>query len=85
MVTEPLPRWARFAQGGYFVLFLLLYGGVFAGLGLQSRTAAYVALAGFIATLTVHVIVAVVYYRQVMRREWPKVEPLEDDDDWDAA
>jgi hypothetical protein len=26
-----------------------------------------------------------VYYRQVMRREWPKVAPLTDDDEWDAA
>ena len=68
---------------GYFLLFLVLYGGVFAGLAFQSRTAAYVALAGFLTTLTVHVLVAVVYYRQVMRREWPKVAPLADDDDWD--
>lgn len=64
------------------MLFLLLYGGVFAGLAFQSRTAAWVALAGFVATLSVHVIVSVVYYRHVMRREWPKVEPLDDGEDW---
>jgi hypothetical protein len=82
---EPIPRWARFASFGYFLLFLVLYGAVFAGLALQSRAAAYVAVAGFVATLTVHVVVAVVNYRRVMRSDWPKVDPLEDDDDWDAT
>jgi hypothetical protein len=83
--SEPIPRWARFASFGYFLLFLVLYGAVFAGLALQSRTAAYIALVGFVATLAVHLTVAVVNYRRAMRREWPKVAPLEDDDDWDAA
>ena len=64
------------------MLFVLVYGGVFAGLAFQSRTAAYAALAGFLATVSVHVIVSVVYYRRVMAREWPKVEPLDDDEDW---
>jgi hypothetical protein len=39
----------------------------------------------FTATLAVHIGMSVVYYRQVMRREWPKVAPLTDDDEWDAA
>jgi hypothetical protein len=24
----------------------------------------------------------ITHYRSVMRREWPKVEPRDDDDDW---
>jgi hypothetical protein len=82
--SEALPRWAKFASFGYGLLFFVLYGAVFAGLAFQSRTAAYLALAGFVATVAVHLSVAVVNYRRVMRREWPKVEPLDDDDDWDA-
>jgi hypothetical protein len=82
--AQPIPWWAPLASGGYFLLFVLLYGSVFAGLALGSRRAAYVALGAFVATVALHLVVAVVAYRRIMRREWPKVEPLEDDD-WDET
>jgi hypothetical protein len=42
----------------------------------------YLALAGFFGYLADHLIVGVAGYREVMRRPWPKVRPLDDDDDW---
>jgi hypothetical protein len=77
--------WMRLASWGYFLLVLLLYGSVAAGFVLESRLAVFVALAAFTATLTVHLVVSILEYRRTMRREWPKVEPIADDDDWDAA
>jgi hypothetical protein len=77
--------WMRLASLGYFLLFVSLYGSVAIGFLFESRPAVYVALAAFLATLAVHLVVSIVNYRRVMRREWPKVEPIADDDDWDAA
>jgi hypothetical protein len=37
------------------------------------------ALLGYIAT---HLLIGVTEYRRVMRRPWPEVAPLEDDDEW---
>jgi hypothetical protein len=51
----------------------------------ESRLAVFVALAAFSVTLAVHLGVSILEYRRIMRREWPKVEPLTDDDDWAAA
>jgi len=42
----------------------------------------YLALAGFFGHLAGHLIVGRVGYREVMRRPWPEVHPLDDDDDW---
>lgn len=40
-------------------------------------------VAGFVtALIALHLAVGIWGYRRVMRREWPKVEPLADDDDW---
>jgi hypothetical protein len=77
--------WMRLASLGYFLLFVLLYGSVAAGFVFESRLAVFVALAAFVATLAAHLVPSIVVYRQVMRREWPKVEPITDDDEWDAA
>jgi hypothetical protein len=77
--------WMRLAQLGYLLLFLLLYGSVAAGFLLESRAAAFVALTALAATLAVHLVISIVAYRRTMRREWPRVEPITDDDDWDAA
>jgi DMSO reductase anchor subunit len=77
--------WMRLATLGYFLLFVLLYGSVAAGFMFESRAAAFVALAAFAATLVIHLVVSIVAYRRVMLREWPNVEPIADDDDWDAA
>jgi hypothetical protein len=84
--SEPdVPFWMRLASGGYFLLFLAFYGSVFAGFVFASRLAVLVALLAFVTTLTVHLVASIIVYRQVMARLWPTVEPLADDDDWDAT
>jgi hypothetical protein len=39
-------------------------------------------LAGLGLSLSTHLIVGVTNYRRVMAREWPKVRPLDDGDEW---
>jgi uncharacterized membrane protein len=74
--------WVRSAVSGYNLLFLVLYGSMFVGFAFESRGAAFVVVGALLATLVVHIAVALINYRHVMRREWPKVEPLDDDEDW---
>jgi hypothetical protein len=87
--TEPteseLGLGLKIAAYAEFPLFFALYGSMILGFAFASRLAALVALVAFTVTLAVHIGMSAVYYRQVMRREWPKVAPLADDDDWDAA
>ena len=42
----------------------------------------WVVLAAVAARVAVHLGVAVVSYRRTMRRPWPAVEPLREDDEW---
>jgi hypothetical protein len=46
------------------------------------RRGAFVAVAGAFLTFSWHLAVGVWGYRRVMSRAWPKVPPIEDDDDW---
>lgn len=62
------------------LFFLLLVGGMYAAL--LWRPAAYVMLAGLSGRLLNHLAQGIVRYRMVMARPWPKVTPLDDDDDW---
>jgi hypothetical protein len=82
---SPVGPWLRAASLVYTVLFVFLYGSAFAAFLFESEVAALLVLGGFVGTLTFHLVSAVIVYRETMRREWPKVEPLADDDDWDAA
>jgi hypothetical protein len=59
----------------------VLYGSVFAGLVFESRRAAMIAIGAFATVLATHLLVSVVEYRRTMRRPWPDVPPLFDDDD----
>jgi hypothetical protein len=77
--------WMRVAGWGYFLLVSFLYGSAFAGFIFESRLAVLFVLVGLLTTLAVHLAVSILEYRRIMRREWPKVAPLVDDDDWDAA
>jgi hypothetical protein len=74
--------WVKSAVSGYYLLFLALYGSMFVGFAFESRVAAFVVVGALVATLIVHIAVALLTYHHVMQREWPKVEPLDDDDDW---
>lgn len=71
----------RLTASGYYLLFFVLLASMFVGFAFESRVAAFLVLHALAATLAVRTAVALLDYRHVMRREWPKVEPL-DDDDW---
>lgn len=43
---------------------------------------AYIAIAGLGALVVGRVLVAVAAYRRTMSHPWPRVQALEDDDDW---
>jgi hypothetical protein len=62
-------------------LFLPLVLGILVGLFLGWRAGAVVALIALCASLALHVMNGLIEYRRVMRRPWPQVEPLDDDDD----
>ena len=75
----------RIGGGGYVGAALILFDVLlFAGAGaaaLAWRPAAAVMVAGLAGVIGVHLLVGVAGYRTVMQRPWPKVPPLQDDDD----
>ena len=61
---------------------VLLVGGAYAGV-LGWRPGAFLMLAAVCCMIAGHLLVGVTEYRRVMRRPWPEVPALEDDeDDW---
>ena len=48
----------------------------------ERRLGVFLMLAGVIGLFATRLMVGVVGYRQTMRRPWPKVPPVEDDDEW---
>lgn len=78
MQPTPLARFFGLADS---IFTLLIVVGALAAIG-GWLSGIYLALAGFGGHLMGHLIVGVVGYRDVMRRPWPKVPPLDDDDDW---
>jgi hypothetical protein len=61
-------------------LFLLVVGG-YAGV-LGWRPGALAMLAAVCCRVTGHLLVGLTEYRRTMREPWPKVSPLDHDDDW---
>jgi hypothetical protein len=59
---------------------LLIAGGYSAAFGWRPE-GALLMLAGFLGQVAGHAIMGLTEYRRVMRRSWPDVRPLEDDDD----
>lgn len=59
----------------------LVVSGAFATV-FVGRAGAAVMLAGLLAALMIHLAIGVIAYRRVMAREWPKVAPLDEDDEW---
>jgi hypothetical protein len=78
---EAPPRWMVIGVYFYALVEFVLYGSVFVGLVFQSRPAAYAAVGAFAAVFTLHLLAGVIEYWRTMRRPWPKVAPLADDDD----
>ena len=66
-------------QVGTLASTLMIIGGMYAAF--VWRPAAFVMLAGAILQLAMHQVLGLAVYRRVMGRPWPKVAPLEDDDD----
>ena len=60
---------------------LILVGGLLAVAGW--RPSAWLLVGALGAVVTGHLAISAVAYRRTMRREWPRVEPLPDDDDDD--
>jgi hypothetical protein len=72
--------WLRLVQAVYSACALA----PFIGLGVflfDRRAGVFVMLAGVVAYFGMHLLVGIVGYRQTMRRPWPKVPPVEDDED----
>ena len=46
------------------------------------RPGAYLLITAVLGYIATHLLIGVTEYRRVMRRAWPKVSPLEDDDEW---
>jgi hypothetical protein len=64
----------------YLALFLALIGGVYSAL-LGWRPGAFLAIAGLSGTVVFHLVGGLIEYRRTMNRPWPKVPPLDDEDD----
>jgi hypothetical protein len=64
-----------------FPLFAALLLGALAALVFEWRVGALVAVISLVASLMLHVVNGVIEYRRVMKRPWPRVAPLDDDDD----
>ena len=76
-----MSAWTRVFQLAYLGFALALFIGV-ALLIFSARLGVLLALVGFGGYVGMHLVVGIVGYRQTMRRPWPKVPPVEDDDEW---
>jgi hypothetical protein len=81
MKDERPSQWMVVGVHAWTLANVVLYGSVFAAFVFESRPAAFIAIVAFAAVLAMHVLLAVVEYRRTMRRPWPNVPPLLDDDD----
>jgi len=63
-----------------FIPELMVFGGIFTAL-LGWRPGAFLAVGGASLTFAWHLGLGVFSYRRTMRRPWPNVQPIEDDDD----
>jgi hypothetical protein len=48
----------------------------------ESRTLALIAVGALTVEIAADVVAGIAHYREVMAREWPKVEPLDNEEDW---
>jgi hypothetical protein len=81
MEDERPPQWMVIGVYVYAIAWFFLYASAFVGFAFQSRLAVLTAVAAFAAVLTFHLVAGIIEYRKTMRRPWPDVQPLPDDDD----
>ena len=60
---------------------LVMIVGVY-GAASDGRPGAYCMLTALLGLVGGHLVMGITEYRRVMRRPWPQVAPLDDDDDW---
>jgi hypothetical protein len=72
--------WTRGLPALYLGFFFLLVVGI-ATLFFSPRLGLFLTVAGIGGPLATQVVFTVIAYRKEMRRPWPKVPPIEDDDD----
>ena len=74
-------QWMRLGQFALSALMLVGLGGGYAA-ALGWRDGVFLLLTWTLTTFAWHLAAGIWGYRHVMRHEWPRVAPLEDDD-WD--
>ena len=70
LVASLSPLWLIVMMAG-------LYGAAFGW-----RPGAYLMITGLLGDIVGHLLIGITEYRRVMRRPWPQVAPLDDDDEW---
>ena len=68
---------ARLSSLWLLVMIVGIYGAAFGW-----RPGAYVMVTALLGLVGGHLVMGITEYRRVMRRPWPQVAPLDDDDDW---
>ncbi len=74
--------WGQSLRTVYLGFSLLIYAGLPVILFVP-RVGVFLMLAGAVGMFATRLVVGIVGYRQTMRRPWPKVTPIHDDDDDD--
>jgi hypothetical protein len=72
--------WGRIFLAFYYAFVLALFAGI-ALLLFERRVGVFLVLAGVVGYIGMHVLLGIGSYRETMRRPWPKVPPIKDDDD----
>ena len=75
-----MSAWGQVPRAVLLGFELLLFAGV-ASVFFAPRLAVFLMLAGFIGFVGTHLVSGVIHYRRTMRRPWPTVPPIEDEDD----
>jgi hypothetical protein len=78
---QPWPLGTAVVGIGYALALTLLFAGLFVAMT-GARVGAFVLLAGLGLQLGCDVGLGALSYRSTMRRPWPRVAPIVDDDDW---
>jgi hypothetical protein len=79
--AEKVGWFEKLSATGDLGLTLVLLAGAAAAILFDWRAGALIAAAAVVGSIALHVLQGIVSYRRVMRRPWPQVAPLEDDDD----
>jgi len=71
----------RIANASRSLFVLLALAGAVAAATSSDRAAATFLIVGFVGLIVAQLVVGIAGYRRAMRAEWPKVDPI-DDDEW---